>query len=235
MQSLTTRESEVIASATRESEAETGWSRISAKQRLIVLINVRDGIARNASELAEIEARESGKFLENSKEELWGCIALWDYAIGLLTEEIDLISSVNQFGENRLSSMVRRPIGPVLMITPFNYPLIVLSERLPFALAAGCPVVIKPSEVTPSSTQRLCEIAHECGLPSGAMQVVKGDGEVGSQLVADRRFSMISFTGSTEVAQKISKTVDHRQTKTSFELGEKLTHSVTDCQPDSGC
>lgn len=221
MQSLTTRESEVIASATRESEAETGWSRISAKQRLTVLINVRDGIARNASELAEIEARESGKFLENSKEELWGCIALWDYAIGLLTEEIDLISSVNQFGENRLSSMVRRPIGPVLMITPFNYPLIVLSERLPFALAAGCPVVIKPSEVTPSSTQRLCEIAHECGLPSGAMQVVKGDGEVGSQLVADRRFSMISFTGSTEVAQKISKTVDHRQTKTSFELGGK--------------
>jgi len=211
----------VIACATRESEAETGWSRISAKQRLRTLINVKDGIARNASELAEIEARESGKFLESAIAELRDCITLWNYAIQLLTVEIDSSSTINQFGENRLCSELRRPIGSVLMITPFNYPLIVLAERLPFALAAGCPVVVKPSEVTPSSTQRLSEIAYECGLPSGAMQVVEGDGDVGFRLVADRRFSMITFTGSTEVAKKISAVVDHRQTKTSFELGGK--------------
>lgn len=214
-------ESEVIASALLESEVETGWSRSSAQQRLRVLKNVRNGITRYADQLAEIEARESGKFLENSTEEVMGCIALWDYAITLLTKETELGIRANVFRENRVSSIVRRPVGPVLMITPFNYPLIVLSERLPFALAAGCPVVIKPSEVTPSSTQRLCEIAHKCGLPSGAMQVVEGDGECGSRLVADRRFSMISFTGSTEVARKISKAIDHRQTRTSFELGGK--------------
>lgn len=221
MEMLTAAELEVIASAVRESEVRTGWGQVSAKQRLATLREIRFGIAKYATQLAEIEARESGKFFDNSIEEVRSCITLWDYAIKLLSDEIDVGLCVNQFGENRFSSIVRRPVGPVLMITPFNYPLIVLSERLPFALAAGCPVVVKPSEITPSSAQRLCEIARECGLPSGAMQVVEGDGELGSRLVADRSFSMISFTGSTEVAQKISKAIDHRQTRTSFELGGK--------------
>ena len=227
MELLTMTVSEVIASAVKESEVETGWGRISARQRLAVLKDVRNEIAKYADQLAEIEARESGKFLENSLEEVRSCIVLWDYAITLLANEIDFGLRASRFGENRFSSIVRRPVGPVLMITPFNYPLVVLSERLPFALAAGCPVVVKPSEVTPSSTRRLCEIARECGLPSGAMQVVEGDGEFGSRLVADRRFSMISFTGSTDVAHKISKAIDHRQTRTSFELGGKNSFIVS--------
>jgi len=227
MELLTMTVSEVIASAVKESEVETGWGRISARQRLAVLKDVRNGIAKYANQLAEIEARESGKFLENSLEEVRSCIVLWDYAITLLANEIDFGLRASRFGENRFSSIVRRPVGPVLMITPFNYPLIVLSERLPFALAAGCPVIVKPSDVTPSSTQRLREIARECGLPSGAMQVVEGDGEFGSRLVVDRRFSMISFTGSTDVAQKISVAIDHRQTRTSFELGGKNSFIVS--------
>lgn len=227
MDLLTMTVSEVIASAVKESEVETGWGRISARQRLAVLKDVRNGIAKYADQLAAIEARESGKFLENSIEEVSSCIVLWDYAITLLANEIDFGLRASRFGENRFSSIVSRPVGPVLMITPFNYPLVVLSERLPFALAAGCPVVVKPSEVTPSSARRLCEIARECGLPSGAMQVVEGDGEFGSRLVADRRFSMISFTGSTDVAQKISKAIDHRQTRTSFELGGKNSFIVS--------
>jgi acyl-CoA reductase-like NAD-dependent aldehyde dehydrogenase len=213
--------------AVRESHLQGGWSRLSANTRLQVLTRIRDAIVDDAEILAEVEAKESGKFRNSAIDDVNGCIELWSYALELLTNEINDPLLRHRFGNNQTALEIKRPVGPVLMITPFNYPLIVLSERLPFALAAGCPVIVKPSETTPSSAVRLSAIARECGLPSGAFQVVPGDGFTGARLAADKRFAMISFTGSTAVAKQISDGIDHRQTRTSFELGGKNSFVVS--------
>jgi acyl-CoA reductase-like NAD-dependent aldehyde dehydrogenase len=112
------------------------------------------------------------------------------------------------------------------MITPYNYPLIVLSERLPFALAAGCSVVVKPSEFTPASTVLLSEIANDAGLPNRAFQVAVGGSDLGAALTSNPLFRLVSFTGSTKTAATVASLIDHRRVRTSFELGGKNSFIV---------
>ena len=169
------------------------WSRISAKERAAVLLRVADLIEANVERIALLETLESGKPISQSRGEVGGAADLWRYAASLArTSQGD---SHNALGEDMLGVVVKEPIGVVSIITPWNFPFWILSQKLPFALAAGCTVVVKPSEVTPSTTVMMGELLLEAGLPAGVCNIVLGYGQpVGSVMSSHPDVDMITFT-----------------------------------------
>jgi len=124
---------------------------------------------------------------------------------------------------------LREPIGVVGLITPWNFPLLIASQKVPYALAAGCSAVIKPSELTSATTLILAEILKECGLPDGVLNVVTGYGDpVGQALCEHKDIEMISFTGSTTVGKAIAATAACNLKKVCLELGGKNAMIVMD-------
>src|SRR5260370_2663379 len=103
-----------------------------------------------------------------------------------------------------LGLILREPVGVVGMITPWNFPLLIISQKLPFALAAGCTAVVKPSELTPGTTLRLGKILEKAGVPEGTVNIVTGYGvPVGARMAEHPHLYMMSCTGSAEVGQMI--------------------------------
>ena len=123
---------------------------------------------------------------------------------------------------DRLGFVLREPIGVVSIITPWNFPLLIVSQKLPFALAAGCTCVVKPSEMTSASTLHLGALLAEAGLPEGACNIVTGYGpEVGAPMTTDPDVDMVSFTGSTAVGRAAMAAAAATLKKVSMELGGK--------------
>ena len=118
--------------------------------------------------------------------------------------------------------MLKEPIGVAAIICPWNFPFLIVSQKLPFALAAGCAAVVKPSEMTPSTTVILGELLMEAGLPAGVCNIVLGFGDpVGALMTTDPRVDMVTFTGSTGVGKAIVAAAAPTLKKVSLELGGK--------------
>jgi acyl-CoA reductase-like NAD-dependent aldehyde dehydrogenase len=196
------------------------WSRLPAKARAAVLMQVADLIEANAGPMALIETLESGKPITQARGEVAGAADLWRYAASLArTIEGD---SFNGLGPDILATVLKEPIGVVSIITPWNFPFWILSQKLPFALAAGCTCVVKPSEMTPSTTVMLADLLVQAGLPEGVVNIVLGYGDpVGSTLAAHPAVDMVTFTGSTAVGKRISRTASDTLKKVALELGGK--------------
>ncbi|MBO9474290.1 aldehyde dehydrogenase family protein, partial [Shimia sp. R10_1] len=196
------------------------WSRISGKERATVLLKVADLIEANADRMIELEVLESGKPIAQARGEVTGAADLWRFAASLArTVHGD---SHDTLGEDMVAMVLKQPIGVVSIITPWNFPFWILSQKLPFALAAGCTCVVKPSEMTPSTTVMLGELLMEAGLPAGVCNIVLGYGEpVGSVLAAHKSVAMVSFTGSTRVGKLISEVAADTLKKVALELGGK--------------
>lgn len=196
------------------------WSRISGKERAAVLLRVADLIEANVERIAIYETLESGKPISQSRGEVEGAADLWRYAASLArTSHGD---SHNTLGEDMLGVVLKEPIGVVSIITPWNFPFWILSQKLPFALAAGCTVVVKPSEMTPSSTVMMGELLMEAGLPAGVCNIVLGFGQpVGQVLSTHRDVDMVTFTGSTAVGKMITQAASGTLKKVALELGGK--------------
>ncbi len=196
------------------------WSRASGKERAIVLLKVADLIEQNVERIALMETLESGKPISQSRGEVGGAADLWRYAASLARSTHG--DSHNTLGQDMLGVVLKEPIGVVSIITPWNFPFWILSQKLPFALAAGCTVVVKPSEMTPSTTVMLGELLVEAGLPAGVCNIVLGYGvPVGSLMSSHPAVDMISFTGSTAVGKRISATASDTLKKVALELGGK--------------
>lgn len=197
-----------------------GWSRISGKERATVLLRVADLIEANVERIAVQETLESGKPISQARGEVSGAADLWRYAASLArTTHGD---SHNTLGQDMLGVVVKEPIGLVSIITPWNFPFWILSQKLPFALAAGCTVVVKPSEMTPSSTVMMGELLMEAGLPAGVCNIVLGYGEpVGSLMSTHSDVDMVTFTGSTAVGKLITQSASGTLKKVALELGGK--------------
>ncbi|MFY8155061.1 MAG: aldehyde dehydrogenase family protein, partial [Hyphomicrobiales bacterium] len=130
--------------------------------------------------------------------------------------------SYNTLGEGALGVVIREPIGVVSIITPWNFPFLIVSQKLPFALAAGCTAVVKPSEMTSASTLYLGELLAEAGLPAGVANILAGYGpEIGAPMTTDPRIDMVSFTGSTRVGKAAMASASATLKKVSLELGGK--------------
>ncbi|CAO96296.1 aldehyde dehydrogenase family protein [Erwinia tasmaniensis] len=209
------------------------WATLTASERAKLLLKVAEGIAARVDEMAMIECLETGKPLSQAHGEVSGCVDLWRYAASLARTLHG--ESYNNLGDSMLGVVVRQPVGVVTMITPWNFPIWILSQKLPFALAAGCTVVIKPSEFTNGTTLMLGEILIEAGLPRGVVNIVTGLGEeVGAPLSTHELVDMVSFTGSTRVGTLIAAEAGRRLKKVSLELGGKNPQIIfPDCDWDA--
>lgn len=216
----TEADAESAIAAARAAFDDGRWSRLAAKDRAAVLLRVADLIEANVERFAMIETLESGKPISQSRGEIAGAADLWRYAAALArTVEGD---SFNGLGADMMASVLKEPIGVVSIITPWNFPFWILSQKLPFALAAGCTCVVKPSEMTPSTTAMLAELLDQAGLPAGVVNIVLGFGQpVGAVLAADSRVDMVTFTGSTAVGKTISRIAADNLKKVALELGGK--------------
>lgn len=216
----TEADAQAAISAARTAFDDGRWSRLAAKARAAVLLRVADLIEANVERFALIETLESGKPIAQARGEVGGAADLWRYAAALArTVEGD---SFNGLGPDMLATVLKEPIGVVSVITPWNFPFWILSQKLPFALAAGCTCVVKPSEMTPSTTAMLAELLDQAGLPAGVVNIVLGYGQpVGAVLAADARVDMVTFTGSTAVGKTISRIAADNLKKVALELGGK--------------
>ncbi len=210
---------EAVAAA-REAFAKKTWSGIAGRDRAAVLLRVANGIRARVEELAFWETLETGKPISQSLSEINGAAGHYEYAAGVAqTLRGD---AFNNLGEDMFGLVTREPVGVVGLITPWNFPFIVLAERIPYILASGNSVVVKPSELTSATTLLAADILKEAGLPDGVYNVVTGIGpEVGQAIAEHRGIDMVSFTGSTRVGESVLAASTRNFKKVSLELGGK--------------
>jgi len=196
------------------------WPHETAATRARVLLKVADLIDRDREALALMDTLECGKPIAQARGEIEGAADIWRYAASLARELSG--DSYANLGPDRLGFVLREPIGVVSIITPWNFPLLIVSQKLPFALAAGCTCVVKPSEMTSASTLHLAALLAEAGLPEGACNIVTGYGpDAGAPMTPDPDVDMISFTGSTNVGRAAVTAGAATLKKVSMELGGK--------------
>ena len=213
-------EANAAIAAARKAFDDGRWSNLSGKARAAHLLKIADLIEKNVDRMALLETLESGKPISQSRGEVEGSADLWRYAASLgRTLHGD---SHNTLGPDMLGVILKEPIGVVSVITPWNFPFWILSQKLPFALAAGCTCVVKPSEMTPSTTAILGELIREAGLPDGVVNIVLGYGQpVGALIASHPGVDMITFTGSTAVGKHITAAASGTLKKVALELGGK--------------
>ena len=206
--------------AARRAFDEGPWPRLSGKERAQFLYRIAALIRAHRDELALLESLEVGKTLAGARGEMEGAADLWEFAAGLVRALEG--TTHNELSRDALGLVLREPVGVVGIVTPWNYPLIIGSERMPWALGAGCTVVIKPSEFTSGSTLRLGELAREAGLPDGVLNVVSGYGNPAGQILAEHPATdMIAFTGSQRVGRQIGAFAAPTIKRVGLELGGK--------------
>ncbi len=206
-------EADVRAAIGRAVAAAPMMAAMPAYQRGSILNKAASIIASQAEEIAKIMARENGKPMKYARGEAMRAVDTFNFAADearrLHGETIPLDATPG--GVGKIGYYVRVPVGVIAAITPFNFPLNLSVHKLAPAIAAGCPVVMKPAPFTPMTVLKLAEIMREAGLPDGAFEVITGGADVGTWLTTDPRIAMISFTGSPAVAQHISKVVGLRR------------------------
>lgn len=208
-----------VASARAVFRAGT-WSRTDGATRAAVLRRMAEGIRARAEELAYWETLESGKPISQSLGEMEGAAQNFDLGASLAMTLHG--ESANHLGEGMMGIVTRQPVGVVGLITPWNFPMIVLAERLPYILASGNSVVVKPAEITSATTLMLAEISLDAGLPAGVYNVVPGKGrDVGQAICEHVDVDMVSFTGSTATGVLVLQASTKNFKKVGLELGGK--------------
>jgi len=201
------------------------WSDTPANERARILHRWADLIDQHLDVLARIEAEESGKPIRFAQVEVHASAEMARFAASLAqTCHGDAITDL---GGTAIGLVSREPAGIVGMIVPWNFPLVTLFQKLPFALAAGCTAVIKPSEMTSGTALEAARLARDAGLPDGVINIVTGHGAlVGAGILNDSRIRVVSFTGSTRVGREIGAVVGGRLGRVALELGGKAANLV---------
>ena len=216
---------DVDAAVAAATAAFAGWAGISPGERSAALLAVAQVIEDNADALSALESVNVGKPIAALPEEI-------DFAV----DNLRFFAAGARLLEGRAAgeyltgytSMLRRdPVGVVASICPWNYPLMMAVWKFGPALAAGCPVVLKPSELTPLSTLKLAELLAPA-LPEGVFNVITGAGDVGAGLVEHPGVDMVSLTGSVPTGQKIAEAAAKTLKRVHLELGGKAPVIVFD-------
>jgi acyl-CoA reductase-like NAD-dependent aldehyde dehydrogenase len=193
---------------------------LPAHKRAEILVKVAGALGRRHDEVARLISDEAGKPMKAARVEAARAMSTYTYAAvaarTLAGQMIPMEGS--QAGEGKLAFTIRVPIGVVGAITPFNFPLNLVAHKLAPALAAGCPVILKPASQTPLSALLLAELEQEAGLPDGWLSVVVGPAsEIGDVLVEDERVKMLTFTGSSTVGWNLRERAPKK--RVTLELG----------------
>ncbi len=205
---------------------------LPAHKRAEILVRVAGYLGRRHEEVARTISDEAGKPIKAARVEAARAMSTYTYAAvaarTLAGEVIPMEGS--QAGAGKLGFTIRVPIGIVGAISPFNFPLNLVAHKLAPALAAGCPVVLKPATQTPFSALLLAELEEEAGLPPGWLSVIVGPAsEIGDVLVEDERVKLITFTGSGDVGWGIRERAPRK--KVNLELGNS-TPVIVDASAD---
>ena len=200
------------------------WGKTPATERSRLLHALADALAANRKELAELEARNVGKAISSVKAELGGAAENFRFFASALGS---VAGRSNPVGGSLLFYSLKEPVGVAGQIVPWNYPLLMTVWKLAPALAAGCPVVLKPDPATPLTALRLAELAAEVGFPAGAINVVPGDGPTtGAYLVRHPGVDKVAFTGSTRTGGEIMRLCSDSIKRITLELGGKSPNIV---------
>ena len=198
-----------------------GWRKTTAKQRANIMRKWYDLLMANQADLARIMTAEQGK----PYTEALGEIAYGASFVEWFAEEAKRVNgeTLPTFDNNRCLLVLREPIGVCAAITPWNFPLAMITRKVAPALAAGCPVIIKPAELTPLTALAAAELAIRAGIPAGVLNMLSADASqsiaVGKVLCASDVVRHISFTGSTEVGRILMAQSAPTVKKMSLELG----------------
>ncbi len=223
------RSSDVSRAVAAAKEAMTigPWATMSASQRGRVLRNIGDAISQNAERLAEVEVRDNGKLLAEVQGQLSAVAECWYYYAGLADKLEGASIPVEK--PNTVVFTTREPVGVVAALTAWNSPLWFATVKAAPALAAGCAVVVKPSEFASASTLELATLMKDAGMPAGVFSVVTGLGsEAGAALVEHPDVAKITFTGSDVTGAKIAEAAARTLKRVSLELGGKSPNIVFD-------
>ena len=214
---------DVDAAVTAAKAAFAGWSATPVEERAKFLQRIQEAMGVRLDEIAETVAGEVGMPLGMSKAIQAGLpYNEW----GLNAQVVQTFAFEEQIGN---SLVVREPIGVVGCITPWNYPLHQIVAKIAPAIAAGCTVVLKPSEVAPLNAFIMAEIIDEVGLPAGVFNLVSGTGPVVGEAIASHPdVDMVSFTGSTRAGRRVMELGAQTIKKVSLELGGKSANIVLD-------
>ena len=197
------------------------WSAVSHDERAKLLARVSEGLAARTDEIGETISKEVGMPLSLAKMIQVGLPA------GAFAEMASRVTDFAWESEVGNSLIVREPIGVVGAITPWNYPLYQIALKVAPALAAGCTVVLKPSEVAPLNAFALAEVIDDVGLPAGVFNLVTGIGSVVGEAIAGHpKVDMVSFTGSTRAGKRVMTLAAETVKKVALELGGKSANII---------
>jgi len=202
---------------------------LPAHKRAEILVKVAGFLGRRHDEVARLISDEAGKPMKAARVEAARAMSTYTYsAVAARTLAGEMVPmDGSQAGEGKLAFTLRVPIGVVGAISPFNFPLNLVAHKLAPALAAGCPVVLKPATQTPLSALLLAELMEEAGLPPGWLSVIVGPAsDIGDVLVEDERVRLITFTGSGDVGWGIRERAPRK--KVNLELGN-ATPAIVCC------
>ena len=222
-------ERDVDAAVRAAQNAFPAWSKTPPEERFVVLMRLVSLIERDANQLALAESIDNGKPLSLAKvmDIPRAASNFRFYATAAMHTANDSHDTVGQ----AINYTLRQPLGVVGCISPWNLPLYLFTWKIAPAIAAGCTVVAKPSEVTPMTAYLLSKICVEAGLPAGVLNIVHGLGpKVGSAIVAHKDVKAISFTGGTKTGEDIARVAAPMFKKLSLELGGKNPNIIfADC------
>ncbi|QUR69645.1 aldehyde dehydrogenase family protein [Mycobacterium spongiae] len=215
---------EAVAAA-RTAFDSSSWPQTPVNQRAALLDRIAELLVRDREEIARIETLDTGKTLRESYIDVDDVVAVFRYYARLATISSDRL--VDTGDPTIVSRVISEPIGVCVLIAPWNYPLLQICWKIAPALAAGCTMVVKPSEVTPLSTVALVRLIDEAGVPAGVLNLIQGSGAaVGAALTDTADVDLISFTGGAATGVAVSRAAAPHITRVALELGGKNPHLV---------
>ena len=199
------------------------WPRLSGGERAAVLRAIAEGIRARLGELAAIEVADNGKPLPEAEWDIGDAAGCFEFYAGLAeTFDATREEAIALPDARFRSTAVKEPVGVVGAIIPWNYPLLMAAWKVAPALAAGCTIVLKPSELTPLTALELADIADKAGLPAGVLNVVTGFGAAAGQPLADHPgVDKLAFTGSVPTGSRVMQAAARDIKRVSLELGGK--------------
>ncbi|MBE6184832.1 MAG: NAD-dependent succinate-semialdehyde dehydrogenase [Bacillus sp. (in: Bacteria)] len=194
------------------------WSKKTAEERATLLLKWYQLIDDHKEEIGELMTREQGKPLK----EAIGEVGYGNSFISWYAEEGKRIygETIPASAQNKRIIVLKQPVGVIAAITPWNFPVAMITRKVAPALASGCTVVVKPAEQTPLTALKLVELAEKAGIPKGVINMITGNAEeIGKTWLEDDRVRKITFTGSTEVEKILMRGAANTVKKVSLELG----------------